>query len=154
MRSISWTMCVTLPVNDWLKPRVSHCIGIITQTVVQNNYHNCYYVAITSVLFWCRGWCVWCLLCTWDQYEAIHYCRCIFRTQATRWTPNQEHISKKKQQEVSHKFLLHMHGAKPTCDCSTVVMEHARVIMTVYPHVIGLTLLWSSRLLMREPAQL
>jgi len=58
--------------------------------------------------------------------------------------------SQKKQQEVAHKFLLHTHPS----DCSTVATEHVHVIMTVYPHMIGITLLWSSRLLTHEPAQL
>jgi len=65
--------------------------------------------------------------------------------------PHQEHISKKKLQEVAHKFFLLQ---KPMHDCSAVATEHARVTMTVYPCVIGITLPWSSRLLTHEPAQL
>jgi len=55
--------------------------------------------------------------------------------------PHQEHISKKKQQEVAHKFLLHTHVAE----------AHAWLFNSsygtrpfVYPHVIGITLTWSS----------
>jgi len=43
-------MPVTSPVQGWFKP-VSHCTDISTQTVVQHNYLNCYYIAITNVFF-------------------------------------------------------------------------------------------------------
>jgi len=105
-------MRVTSSVLDWFKPRGSHCAGITTQTVVQHNYHNCYYIMIMSVLCWCWGWCVWHLLCTWNIWSYTYITVSVLPELSQRSGPRQEHISKKKQQEVAHKFHLYTHIAE------------------------------------------
>jgi len=50
MHSPRRATCVTSPVQGRFKPRVNHHAGIATKTLVQLNYHNYCYIAISGTM--------------------------------------------------------------------------------------------------------